>query len=32
MWRISPEGAVLPDTRYSFAHRGFVTSALPPGI
>jgi hypothetical protein len=32
LWRISAEGAVLPDTRYSFAHRGFVTSGLPPGV
>jgi hypothetical protein len=32
LWRISPEGAVLPDSHYSFAQRGFVTSALPPGL
>ena len=32
LWRISPEGAVLPDTSYSFAQRTFVTSALPPGV
>jgi hypothetical protein len=32
LWRISPDGAVVPDSRYSFAHRGFVTSPLPPGL
>ncbi|HEV3130182.1 MAG TPA: hypothetical protein VGY32_14455 [Solirubrobacteraceae bacterium] len=32
LWRISPEGAVLPDSQYSFAHRSFITSALPPGL
>jgi hypothetical protein len=32
LWRISPEGAVLPDTHYSFAQRGFITSALPPDL
>jgi hypothetical protein len=32
LWRISSDGAVLPDSRYSFAARGFVTSSLPPGL
>ena len=32
LWRISPDGALLPDSRYSFAARGFVTSSLPPGV
>jgi hypothetical protein len=32
MWRILPDGAVLPDRRYSFVRRGFITAALPQGI
>jgi hypothetical protein len=32
VWRISPGGAVLPDRRYSYARRGFVTSPLPHGV
>lgn len=31
MWRISPDGVVLPDSRYSFMLRAFVTAAIPQG-
>jgi hypothetical protein len=31
LWRISPSGTVLPDSRYSFALRTFTTAALPHG-
>jgi hypothetical protein len=29
IWRISPEGAVLPDTRYDYRLRAFVAGAVP---
>lgn len=29
MWRISPEGAVLPDHPFSFITRSFITAKLP---
>lgn len=29
LWRISPEGSVLPDSRYNFASGAFVTGSLP---
>jgi len=32
MWRILPDGTVLPDRRYSFVRRGFITTALPAGV
>ena len=31
MWRISPDGVVLPDSRYSFRLGGFTPVALPQG-
>lgn len=32
MWRISPDGVVLPDSRYSFTFRAFTPGALPQGV
>ncbi len=32
MWRILPDGSILPDTRYNFVRRAFVTAAVPDGI
>jgi len=32
MWRISPDGAVLPDSPYSFRRRAFISAELPPGF
>jgi hypothetical protein len=32
MWRISPDGAILPDSRYSFALGGFTPVAVPQGV
>lgn len=32
IWRISPDGAVLPDSRYSFALGGFTPVALPQSV
>jgi hypothetical protein len=32
LWRIQPDGAVVPDTRYNFMRRAFVTTPLPQGI
>ena len=29
LWRISPDGAVLPDCPYNFLLGGFVTASLP---
>lgn len=29
MWRISPDGAVVPDSRYNFAAGGFIAAMLP---
>lgn len=31
LWRISPDGEVLPDRPYSFKLRSFVSAALPAG-
>jgi len=32
MWRISPDGAVLPDSRYNFAAGAFIPAILPRGL
>jgi hypothetical protein len=32
LWRISPDGTVLPDSRYSFTLRAFTQVALPQGV
>ena len=32
LWRISPDGAVLPDSRYSFTLAAFAPVALPQGV
>src|SRR5947209_4586819 len=32
LWRISPDGAVLADSRYSFASRAFMSELLPGGL
>jgi hypothetical protein len=32
VWRILADGSILPDTRYNYAVRGFVTAALPSGV
>lgn len=32
MWRISPDGALLADRRYSFTLRTFTAVALPQGV
>jgi hypothetical protein len=32
LWRISPDGSVLPDSRYSFTLRAFTAVALPQGV
>jgi hypothetical protein len=32
MWRVSPEGAVLPDRPYSFITRSFSTAKLPDAL
>lgn len=32
MWRISADGAVIPDSRYSFARGGFIRNPLPRGV
>lgn len=32
VWRISPDGALLPDSRYSFTLRAFTPAALPQGV
>lgn len=32
MWRIAPNGVVLPDNRYSFTLRAFTPAALPQGV
>jgi hypothetical protein len=29
MWRVSPDGGVLPDSPYNFALRAFITAELP---
>ena len=31
LWRITPDGMILPDSRYSFTLRGFTPVALPQG-
>jgi hypothetical protein len=32
IWRVSPDGAVLPDTPYNFRLRAFIAAELPPGL
>ena len=32
MWRISPEGTLVPDHPYSFVNRAFVTGVLPSAL
>ena len=32
IWRISADGTVVPDSRYSFTRRAFIPAALPLGI
>jgi hypothetical protein len=32
MWRVSPDGGVLPDSPYNFALRAFITAELPRGV
>ena len=32
LWRISPDGSVMADSRYSFVRGGFVTAPLPQGL
>jgi hypothetical protein len=32
LWRVSPDGAVLPDSPYNFALRAFITADLPRGV
>jgi hypothetical protein len=32
LWRIAPDGAVLPDSRYSFTLGAFAPVALPQGL
>jgi hypothetical protein len=32
LWRISSDGAVLPDSPYSFLHGAFMTASLPLSI
>lgn len=32
LWRISPEGQVLPDSRYSFTLMTFTAATLPSGV
>jgi hypothetical protein len=32
IWRISPDGAVLPDSPYNFRRRAFISAELPPGF
>lgn len=32
IWKISPDGAMVPDTLYSFALRAFTAAALPQGV
>lgn len=32
LWRVAPDGTVLPDSPYSFGLREFVTASLPRGV
>ena len=32
IWRISPDGTVLPDSPYSFRRRAFISAELPTGF
>ena len=32
LWRLSADGAILPDSRYSFRLRAFVSAPLPQGL
>lgn len=32
LWRIRADGRLLPDNRYSFMRRGFVTTTVPDGV
>jgi hypothetical protein len=32
IWRVTPDGAVLPDTPYNFRLRAFISAGLPPGF
>ncbi len=32
IWRVCPDGAVLPDSQYNFLLRAFITGALPEGV
>ena len=32
VWRVAPDGAVLPDRPYNFALRTFITAGLPGGV
>ena len=32
LWRISPEGELLPDSRYDHARRRFIATALPVAV
>jgi hypothetical protein len=32
IWRVAPDGAVLPDRPYNFALRTFITAGLPSGV
>ena len=32
LWRISPDGSVMADSRYSFTLRAFTAVALPAGV
>jgi hypothetical protein len=32
IWRVTPDGAVLPDTPYNFRLRAFIPAGLPPGL
>ncbi len=32
IWRISGDGTVVPDSRYSFTRRAFIPAALPQGV
>ncbi|HYB27528.1 MAG TPA: hypothetical protein VEF89_12985 [Solirubrobacteraceae bacterium] len=32
IWRVLPDGRLLPDTPYNFQLRAFIPAGLPPGI
>jgi hypothetical protein len=32
IWRVTPDGTVLPDTPYHFGFRAFIPAGLPPGF